>query len=237
MIKLEVACNSYQSCVNAFNGGADRIELFENLQDGGCTPSAGTLRKSLQLDIPIYVMIRPRGGDFVYDKDEIDIMISDIELCKIMGVKGIVFGCLTPGGQVDKWLCKRLLDLWNGPATFHRAIDRSNDIMEAAKSVIDLGFERLLSSGGADHVLKGIQNLKKMNSQLSSHISIMPGAGVTHENAAMVVRETGCTELHSTCKETVPSNRGCANDTFKDTIHLSSEAEVRRMKGALKAFL
>ncbi len=233
MIKIEVACNSYASCLNAAKGGADRIELFENLQDGGCTPSAGTIRKAITLDIPVYVMIRPRGGDFVYSKDEIDIMMSDIEFCKIMGVKGIVFGCLKNSGEIDTDICKKMLKLWDGPATFHRAIDRTADVIQSAKLIADLGFERILSSGGAENVVKGIQNLKRMNSQLSSLISIMPGAGVTRENAAMVVRETGVTELHSTCKESVQSNNGCVNENFNDFVNHSSEKEIKLLRESL----
>ncbi len=233
MTKIEVACNSYASCLNAVKGGADRIELFENIEAGGCTPSAGTIRKAITLDIPVYVMIRPRGGDFVYTSDEIDIMMSDIEFCKIMGIKGIVFGCLSSNGQVDTNLCKRLMQIWNGPATFHRAIDRTHDIMSSAKQVVDLGFERILTSGGAENVVKGIQNIKRLNSQLGSLISIMPGAGVNRENAAMVVRETGVSEIHSTCKESIQSNNGCVNENFKDVVHHSSEKEIRLLKESL----
>ena len=106
MIQLEIACNSYQSCLNAVNARANRIELFENLADGGCTPSFGMLNKVSQLSLPIYVMIRPRGGNFHYTNEEIDIMLEDIEVCKQFAVDGIVFGCLTASGEIDKALNK-----------------------------------------------------------------------------------------------------------------------------------
>lgn len=220
--------------MNALNGGAHRIELFENLGDGGCTPSHGTIKKTMQIGIPTYVMIRPRGGDFVYTNDEIDIMLADIEQCKTLGVNGIVFGCLTSNGLVDKSLCKRLLDSWNGPATFHRAIDRSFDIMQAAFDIVDLGFERILSSGGALNVLDGIPALKKMNSQLGSLITIMPGAGVTVENAAQVIRETGCMELHSTCKSRQKSNNGNLNPMFDDKADVSDLEMICRLTELFK---
>lgn len=229
MIKVEIACNSIQSCLNAKKAGAHRIELFENLSEGGCTPSAGTIRKSLEIDLPVYIMIRPRGGHFVYSNDEIDTMLWDVEFCKVMGVKGIVFGCLNEHGSVDKELCKRILNIWNGPATFHRAIDRSKDILESCKTIIDLGFERILSSGGETNVIKGLHTLKTMNSQFGSLISIMPGAGVNKENARKVVEETHCREIHSTCKVTRPSKTGSANINFDDTLNLSDENEIRQL--------
>lgn len=114
MTTLEIACNSYQSCLNAMNAGANRIELFENLADGGCTPSYGMIKKASQLSLPIYVMIRPRGGNFHYSNHEIDVMLEDIDVCKQFAVNGIVFGCLTASGEVDKVLNKKLLDAWNG---------------------------------------------------------------------------------------------------------------------------
>lgn len=115
MTQLEIACNSWKSCLNAEAGGADRIELFENLPDGGCTPSAGMIKLSTMLSIPVYVMIRPRGGDFCYTQDEIEIMKTDIDVCKTAGVKGIVFGCLTDDGKVDTELCRALLEHWADP--------------------------------------------------------------------------------------------------------------------------
>lgn len=229
MTLVEIACNSYASCVNAIEGGADRIELFENLSVGGCTPSVGTIRKSLELPCPIYVMIRPRGGDFYYNNDEIDIMISDIELCKVMGVKGIVFGCLTASGTIEKETCRRLMNIWNGPATFHRAIDRTSDIMQSCREVIDLGFERILSSGGAKDVINGIDTLKQMNLKFGKEIIIMPGAGVNSENARHVVEYTGCKEIHSTCKKTSTSNIGNMNSRIEDEISYSSVEDIREL--------
>ena len=233
MITIEIACNGYASAVNAVKGGAHRIELFENLTEGGCTPSAGVMHLVKQLELPVYVMIRPRGGDFHYNTYEIDAMLYDIEVCKTIGIAGVVFGCLNQYGAVDKTLNKRLLDAWGGAATFHRAIDRSSDIITSAHTIADLGFERILSSGGALHVMQGLAVLKQMQSSLSHVISILPGAGVTAANAKEIIATTGCTELHATCKVNVPSNHGIGNSIFQEMVQVSGVEEVR---GVVEAF-
>ena len=229
MIKLEIACNSYQSCLNAMNAGADRIELFENLSDGGCTPSYGMIKKVSQLDLPIYVMIRPRGGNFHYTNEEIDIMLEDIEVCKKFAVNGIVFGCLTSSGEIDKFLNKKLLDAWNGPATFHRAIDRSHNYFQAAKDICDLGFERILSSGAALHVMDGLDNLKMLQAELGSNIHIMPGAGVSTSNAKNILNYTACKEIHATCKQNIRSMEGSLNLSFNDMETISNFHEISQL--------
>jgi copper homeostasis protein len=234
MIQLEIACNSYQSCLNAVNAGANRIELFENLADGGCTPSFGMLKKTSQLSLPIYVMIRPRAGNFHYTNEEIDIMLEDIDVCKQFAVKGIVFGCLAASGEIDKALNKKLLDAWNGPATFHRAIDRSNNYQEAAKDICNLGFERILSSGGGLHVMDGLENLKKIQADLGMHIHIMPGAGVSVNNAKNIIEHTGCKEIHATCKQSIRSMEGSANLVFNDSETISNYDEISELVSALK---
>jgi copper homeostasis protein len=233
MITIEIACNGYTSAVNAVKGGAHRIELFENLAEGGCTPSAGVMHLVKQLELPVYVMIRPRGGDFHYTSHEIDAMLYDIEVCKNVGVTGIVFGCLNAKGEVDKVINKMLLDAWGGPATFHRAIDRSTDILQAAHTVADLGFERILSSGGALHVMQGLSVLKQMQTSIGHLISILPGAGVTAANAEEILTTIGCTELHATCKITVPSNHGIGNSIFQETVQVSGVEEVSGLVGAV----
>ena len=233
MITIEIACNGYTSAVNAVKGGAHRIELFENLAEGGCTPSAGVMHLVKQLELPVYVMIRPRGGDFHYNTHEIDAMLYDIEVCKNVGVAGLVFGCLSINGTVDKAINKMLLDAWGGPATFHRAIDRSADVLQAAHTIADLGFERILSSGGALHVMQGLEVLKQMQTSLGHVIKILPGAGVTAANAKEVIAVTGCTELHATCKVNVPSNQGIGKSVFQEMVQVSGVEEVSGLVEAL----
>ena len=233
MIKIEIACNGYQSALNAVKGGAHRIELFENLAEGGCTPSAGVMHLVKQLELPAYVMIRPRGGNFHYSTYEIEAMLYDIEICKKIDVAGIVFGCLNEKGEVDKATNKMLLDAWGGPATFHRAIDRSADIMQAAYTIADLGFERILSSGGALNVMQGLPVLKQMQTALGHVINILPGAGVTAANAKEIIEVTSCTELHATCKINLPSNQGIGNLVFQEMVQVSGVEEVRALVEAL----
>jgi len=233
MITIEIACNGYTSALNAVKGGAHRIELFENLAEGGCTPSAGVIHLVNQLELPVYVMIRPRGGDFHYNTHEIDAMLYDIEVCKKLGVAGVVFGCLNQHGAVDKTINRMLLEAYGGAATFHRAIDRSADILQAAHAIADLGFERILSSGGASHVMQGLEVLKQMQTSLGHVIKILPGAGVTALNANEIIDVTGCSELHATCKINVPSNQGIGNSVFREMVQVSGVEEVRGLVGAV----
>lgn len=231
MIQLEIACNSWNACMNAEAGGADRIELFENLPDGGCTPSAGIIILSTMLSIPVYVMIRPRGGDFCYTRDEIEIMKTDIDVCRTAGVKGIVFGCLTADGQVDKEICRELLKHWGGPATFHRAIDECLDLRTAFETVISLGFERILSSGGAPTAEAGIETLRQLQAEFGHAIKIMPGSGIHTFNAQTIINTTGCTEIHATCKVEVPSQtrntRGLFNTRTESSLDLIKALKAR----------
>lgn len=229
MITVEIACNSYGSCVNAVRGGADRIELFENLGDGGCTPSAGMIKKALTLQVPVWVMIRPRGGHFCYSTDETEIMLHDIDVCKQLGAGGIVFGCLTRTGQPDIALCQLLLRAWNGPAAFHRAIDRCADVFGAAGKIADMGFTRILSSGGASHVMNGLDTLRSLQETYGKYIRIMPGAGVTPDNAAQIISYTACREIHSTCKSVIDTPSAGIIPAFQDKESISDEQTVRSL--------
>jgi copper homeostasis protein len=226
-ITLEIACNNYASCENAFNAGAHRIELFESIGDGGCTPSYGMMKAVKQnFDIPVYVMIRPRGGDFCYSDEEIGIMKSDIELCHQLNIDGIVFGILDKEGKVNKRQCSSLLQAWNNkPATFHRALERTDNIFEAAADIVTLGFERILTSGGEKNVDLGRDNLKMLQQQFGDKITIMPGAGITALNALEIATYCGVTEIHATAKELTftESIRG----NFKDEYSISGNSQIK----------
>jgi copper homeostasis protein len=199
MKQVEIACCNLDSIINANKGGASRIELFENLIDGGCTPSYGMMKKAKEIStIPIYVMIRPRGGDFEYSKDELDIMKSDIEICHQLNIDGIVFGILDENNEINFPACKELLKLWNNKsATFHRAIDVSADIEKSIKMIIDLGFERVLTSGGRATAIDGRDTILEMNRKYGQRISIMAGSGITSENVHLFAE---LNEVHATCK-------------------------------------
>lgn len=202
MLTLEIACNSFISCLHAEQGGAQRIELFENLHEGGCTPSYGIIKHVKEkIKLPVYVMIRARGGNFVYTNDELEIMIHDVRICRELGVNGIVFGALHENGIVNEEVCRRILQAWNhGPATFHRAIDESNILLDAAETIINLGFERILTSGGKSNAWEGMEAIAKLQNELGNRIEIQAGAGITSENAAAIVAKTGVRSIHATCK-------------------------------------
>ncbi|MEZ4910151.1 MAG: copper homeostasis protein CutC [Saprospiraceae bacterium] len=199
---VEIACNQWISCVNAYLGGANRIELFENLPDGGCTPSYGMIQKvKEEIQLPLYVMIRPRGGDFIYTSDELNLMLRDISICKTLGVDGIVFGVLNKDLQVDLDACKLLLDTWQNPnVTFHRAFDQTNNMLESIEKIIQLGFQRILTSGGKENVDYGKETIKTLQNQYGNDIILMPGGGVTPANGRSISNICGTNEIHATCK-------------------------------------
>ncbi|CAL1545860.1 unnamed protein product, partial [Lymnaea stagnalis] len=161
---MEVCADSVQSAVNAEKGGACRVELCVNLMEGGTTPSIGLLQVIKQcVSIPIFVMIRPRGGDFCYSCDELQVMKEDIKALKLAGADGFVFGILTIDGEVNIAECQALLEAVRPlPATFHRAIDMTRNIFTSLDKIINMGFERVLSSGACNTALEGVHTLNKM---------------------------------------------------------------------------
>lgn len=230
-VKLEIACNHYLSCLHAEQHGAQRIELFENLPDGGCTPSFGMIKQVKQtISIPVYVMIRPRGGDFCYSKDEFEIMQHDVEQCLHLNVDGIVFGILKEDGMVDTDRCKVLQQLWRfKPITFHRAIDRAANIMHAGQAICAMGFERILSSGGAKDVNQGKEKLLAMQKEFGQHIIIMPGAGITTGNIRSIVEFCEVSEVHATAKKEIPSRIGTLNPAFNDNLSWSDPEYIAQL--------
>jgi copper homeostasis protein len=183
-------------------GGADRIELCDNLAEGGTTPSYGMLLKCKKtLQIPFFPIIRPRGGDFVFSEDEFEIMKEDVIACKDLGCKGIVIGILRKDGSIDTERCAQLIDLAKGlEITFHRAFDRCNDLKKGLEDIIGLGCHRVLTSGGKEYAFEGLELLKSLFIQAGSRISIMPGSGVNEQNLAQIAQETGAHEFHTTAK-------------------------------------
>ena len=168
------------------------------MADGGCTPSAGTIilaRK--RLTIPIFVMIRPRGADFLYSEDEFEIMKQDIRIAKSLGADGVVFGILMPDGRIDIDRMKELTALSRPMGiTCHRAFDMTRDPMEALDDLIEIGVDRVLTSGQADSALDGAKLIRRLIERARKKIIIMPGHGVKENNLMQVVQETGATEYH-----------------------------------------
>jgi copper homeostasis protein len=194
---LEVCSFSLQSCLTAQEAGASRIELCGGMAEGGTTPSAGLIKLvRQQLSIPIYVMIRPRGGDFLYSDTELAVMREDIEQAKALGADGIVLGLLNADGTVDETTTKALVGLANPlPVTFHRAFDMTRDPAEALEAVIRTGAVRILTSGQRPTAEAGANLLKQLVEQANKRIEIMAGAGVSANNAYMLV-QTGVDALH-----------------------------------------
>jgi copper homeostasis protein len=199
---LEVASNSVASALAAQQGGADRIELFDNLAEGGTTPSHGSIAVARErLQIPLFVLIRPRPGDFRYDALETEIMLRDIAQCRQLGCDGVVVGALDAAGDIDVPLCRDLVAA-AGPlgVTFHRAFDAARDLPTALEQVIALGCQRVLSSGGQASAQAGSGMLARLVTQAGDRLSVMAGAGIGPDNITDIATTTGCRELHASAK-------------------------------------
>lgn len=199
---LEIAAGSLASALAAQDGGADRIELCENLGEGGCTPSYGTLAIARdRLRIPLYVLIRPRPGDFLYGEAECETMLRDIETCVRLGCDGVVLGALDADGAVDVPMCRILIDAAGDlGVTFHRAFDVARDPGKALEDVIALGCERLLTSGAHPTGLEGADTIASVVRQSAGRIRVMAGAGVTPANVRDVLARSGAHEVHASAR-------------------------------------
>jgi len=227
MALLEVACNGINAALAAQEAGAHRIELFSSLGEGGITASHGMLSIVREkVSLPIYAMIRPRGGDFCYNKHEVMVMEKDIEFCKAIGMDGLVFGCLKEDGTVNMLLCKQLLSL-AAPlkVTFHRAYDVCAHPDMAFEQIIDLGFERVLSSGRQANAPSGATHLKQLQEKAKGRIKIMAGAGINASNIKALAEQTAIQEFHATARMMVMS--GFSQNTWGNemTRHWESDAD------------
>ncbi|XP_067565835.1 copper homeostasis protein cutC homolog isoform X4 [Pseudorca crassidens] len=238
---MEVCVDSVESAVNAERGGADRIELCSGLVEGGTTPSMGVLQVVKQyVQIPVFVMIRPRGGDFLYSDREVEVMKADIRLAKLYGADGLVFGALTEDGHIDKELCMSLIAICRPlPVTFHRAFDMVHDPMAALETLLTLGFERVLTSGCDISALEGLPLIKRLIDQAKGRIVVMPGlsditvpprkrvneservwGGITDRNLQRILEGSGATEFH--CSARLARDSGMKFRTQKSIIFSSA---------------
>ncbi len=206
-METEICCFSLDSALVAAKVGAIRIELCGGFAEGGTTPSSGLIKAIKQnVDTKVYVMIRPRGGDFTYTKTEQEVIRLDIEAVLAQGVDGLVFGALLPNGDLDYNLCKNVLKCaGDTPVTFHRAFDLMPDKPAALEQIIDLGFERILTSGGANSAQEGIETLVAINNQAGKRIQIMAGGGINGSNAGLF-KEKGLQAIHFTAKDWIKSS-------------------------------
>jgi copper homeostasis protein len=197
-ILIEACVDSVESAMAARAGGAHRLELCANLIEGGTTPSAGAIAQCrTRVAIPLYVMIRPRGGDFLYSDLEFEVMQGDIHNAKLLGADGVVFGLLLADGRVDVDRTRLLTEAARPlDVTFHRAIDVSRDPFEALDDLMAVGIDRVLTSGQAATALAGARTIAKMVEQARGRLVILPGGGINERNAAKVLERTGAREAH-----------------------------------------
>ena len=197
--QLEIACFNYESALIAEESGADRIELCENMQLGGTTPNAVlAVRVREKLSIKMHIIIRPRGGDFVYTDEEFVEMKQDIKHLKKLSVDGFVFGILNPNGSVNKKQNQELVNLASPlSCTFHRAFDHVNSIEQALEDVVDCGFKTILTSGHATSVEEGIDDLEMIQKLAKDRIEIMPGGGLRSSNIKLLQEKLEPTFYHS----------------------------------------
>jgi len=196
---LEICAFNIQSCLIAERAGAGRIELCADPLQGGTTPSFGLIQYCIEhISIPAYVMIRPRGGNFVYDDDEFAIMKTDVITCKALGCPGIATGIQLPGGEIDTVRMKELVDLAHPmKVTCHKAFDATPDASRSLENLIAAGCERVLTSGLHKTALEGAQVLAALVKQAAGRIIIMPGGSVRSANIEKLIKETGAKEYHS----------------------------------------
>jgi len=206
-MELEICVDSVDSSVAAENGGAQRVELCSALIEGGLTPSMGMVRAvRARIGIGVYVMIRPRGGDFVYSDEELAVMRDDIALAKENGVDGVVFGLLTPDGKVDADRTRELIELARPmKVTFHRAIDMTRNIDIAMADIVATGADRVLTSGGLLTASLGSSCLARMVRKFGSQIGVMVCGSVRPENVEQIVQVTGASQFHAALRTTAPS--------------------------------
>lgn len=181
---LEACVENISQAIKAQSLGANRIELCENLSVGGTTPSAGTIKTAKKyLNIPVVVLIRPRGGNFVYSSKEIEVMKSDIELCKELGVDGIVIGALKPDASIDIELTKDFIEQARPmKITFHKAIDETRDILDEFKHLLELDIDRVLTSGGRESAIEGLQTINEMSALGRGKMEIVVAGKITMSN-------------------------------------------------------
>ena len=219
-ITLEVCANSPQSAIEAQKGGAVRVELCDNLGEGGTTPALSQIEITRQsIDIQLNVIIRPRGGDFYYTDIEFETMKQDIHHCGKAQCDGVVFGILNTDGSIDKNRNAELVKIarqYGMSITFHRAFDRANDLFQALEDIIELGCDRILTSGGMPNAPEGSSIIRKLIEQAQNRISIMPGGGITENNIYELVKATGIKEFHGSFRSKYKGEMKYISPSFTD---------------------
>jgi len=246
-MRVEICVDSAAGALAAQRGGADRVELCDNLLEGGTTPSAGCIKVARRgLQIGLQVMIRPRGGDFLYSEEEMQVMGEDIRTARELGADGVVIGCLSAEGEVERARTGELIELARPlKVTFHRAFDMCRDPRQALETLIALGVERVLTSGQESTCLEGLELIAALHKLAAGRIIIMPGGGITPANVQRVVAATGVTEVHLSARRSVQSGMLHRNPrvfmggtlrppefSWKATDSAAVQSAVQKLRGA-----
>lgn len=235
---LEIAVFNVNSAIIAEQAGADRIELCENPSDGGTTASYGTLKTVREkISIPVFPIIRPRGGDFLYTAEEFEVMKQDITLCKTLGFEGVVTGMLNKDGSIDYDRMSVLTGLaYPLEVTFHRAFDRASEPFTALTKIIATGCHRILTSGQVPNAIDNLGLIKNLIETAQDKITIMPGSGIRSGNITEIVEKTAALELHSSARTLIASKMSFIQNRMQEDLQNISvdRIEIKAMKIALK---
>lgn len=235
---LEICVFNTATAIAAEQAGADRIELCENYANGGTTPSYGYLKTVREkISIPVFPMIRPRGGDYFHTKDEIEIIRKDILLCKELGYDGVVFGLLNQDGTIDKENTARLVEAaYPLDVTFHRAFDRCKNPLEALETIIECGCTRILTSGLHPKVTDGLTLVKQLVEQANDRIIIMPGSGLNSSNVKNIVDTAGVNEVHTSARIRVSSTTQFQNPLMPEDFDIDfvDADEIKKIQSIIK---
>ncbi len=237
-VLLEVCVDSPRGLAAAIEGGAGRIELCSALELGGLTPVAGLMKAAASAPIPVYAMIRPHAGPFIFDAADEQAMMADIDAVRAFGLAGVVIGANRPDGTLDMALIHRLKAHAAGlGSTLHRAFDLVPDADAALEQAVELGCERILTSGCVPKAMDGIATLKRIAQKAAGRFSIMPGSGIRPGNVADIIRATGAHEVHGSCSSAVESMdpRAVAFGFEPATSTRTDAAVVRQMRAAIDA--
>lgn len=229
---MEIAAHTIASACAAQAGGAKRVELFSNWQEGGTTPSEGVIATVRELlSISLHVMIRPRGGNFCYSADEMSAMKRDVAAARRLGANGVVFGFVNLDGRLDVERTLEFTELARPlEVTFHRAFDTCRDLSAALEDLINCGVDRILTSGGRARAVDGVEVLSHLRDLAGDQIAIMAGGGVTADNAREIIQKTAVRELHAGLRSTAPCGQRFANEQFSfgEDVFVKEE-DVRRL--------
>ncbi len=238
---IEIATTDYTTTKSAVEGGADRIELCTALSEGGLTPSFGLIEQCRkEFSVQLFAIIRPRNGDFLYTDEEFAIIKKDALLCKQIGCDGVVIGFLNKDGSIQKkWTAEIVNAVYPLEVTFHRAFDRCKNPIEAMEAIIEVGCQRILTSGQKQTAMEGLDLIRELISKADDRIIIMPGSGVRKENIKELAEKTGAVEFHSSLRSITKSQMDFVHPAFEDDkdSYYSSFIEKNEVVALKKALL